>query len=116
MKLKKGLKMSKTKSKVTVKDLKEMFKEFAKQELETIKNSDPDKLYHRVIPNMKDKNRGSIDFLYKKIVVGGMIENDTIYLNKLRVSEWGNEEDIDLVLDKIKETVEKGDMKLVNQL
>lgn len=114
MKLKKGLKMNK--SKVTVKDLKEMFKEYAKQELDTIKNSDPDKLYHRVIPNMKDKNKGSIDFLYKKIVVGGMIDKDTIYLNKLRVSEWGSEDDIDLVLDKIKETVEKGDMKLVNQL
>lgn len=93
-----------------------MFKEYAKRELELIENSDPDKLYHRVLPNVKEKDKGSIDFLYKKIVVGGMIDGDTIYLNKLRVSKWGKEEDIDAVLDKIKETVNNGDMKLVNQL
>ena len=105
-----------TKDKTTVKDIKQMFKEFAKHELEFIEKSDPDKLYHRIIPNIKDKNLASIDFLYKKIVVGGMVENDTIYLNKLRVSKWGKEEDIDKVIDTIKERVEKGDMKLVNQL
>ena len=96
--------------------LQDMFKEYAKRELELIENSDPDKLYHRVLPNVKEKDKGSIDFLYKKIVVGGMIDGDTIYLNKLRVSKWGKEEDIDLVLEKIKEVVNKGDMKLVNQL
>ena len=97
-------------------NLQDMFKEYAKRELELIENSDPDKLYHRVLPNVKEKDKGSIDFLYKKIVVGGMIDGDTIYLNKLRVSKWGKEEDIDAVLDKIKETVNNGDMKLVNQL
>lgn len=97
-------------------NLQDMFKEYAKRELELIENSDPDKLYHRVLPNVKEKDKGSIDFLYKKIVVGGMIDGDTIYLNKLRVSKWGKEEDIDLVLEKIKEVVNKGDMKLVNQL
>lgn len=105
-----------TKEKIDIKDIKSMFAEYAKKELEFIKSSDADKLYHRVLPNVKDKNKGSIDFLYKKIVVGGYIEDDTIYLNKLRVSKWGDEKDIDAVLDKIKETVEKGDMKLVNQL
>jgi hypothetical protein len=54
--------------------------------------------------------------LYKKIVVGGFIEEDTIYLNKLRVSKWGNEKDVEEVIAKITETVEKGDMKVVNQL
>ena len=49
--------------------LKEMFEEYAKNELELIKNSDPEKLYHRVIPNLKDKEKGNIDFLYKKIIV-----------------------------------------------
>lgn len=105
-----------TKDKTTVKDIRQMFIEFAKHELEFIEKSDPNKLYHRIIPNIKDKNLASIDFLYKKIVVGGMVENDTIYLNKLRVSKWGKEEDIDKVIDTIKERVEKGDMKLVNQL
>ena len=47
--------------------IKEMFEEYAKRELEFIKNSDPEKVYHRVLPNIKDKNRGSIDFLYKRI-------------------------------------------------
>lgn len=105
-----------TKEKIDIKDIKSMFAEYAKKELDFIESSDGDKLYHRVLPNVKDKNKGSIDFLYKKIVVGGYIEDDTIYLNKLRVSKWGDEKDIDAVLAKIKETVEKGDMKLVNQL
>lgn len=96
--------------------LKEMFEEYAKNELELIKNSDPEKLYHRVIPNLKEKDKGNIDFLYKKIIVGGMIDKDTIYLNKLKVSKWGKEEDIDSVIEKVTEIVEKGDMKLVNQL
>ena len=102
-----------TKEKV---NLKEMFQEYAKNELEFIEKSDPDKLYNRVIPNFKDKTKGSIDFLYKKIVVGGMIDGDTIYLNKLRVSKFGSEEDIEDVIAKITEVVNKGDMKLENQL
>lgn len=97
-------------------NLKEMFQDFAKQELETIKNSDPDKLYHRVLPDFKDKNRGQIDFLYKKIKVGGIIDGDTIYLNKLKISKWGKEEDVDSVIEKITEVINKGDMKLENQL
>lgn len=108
--------MPKSNEKVTIKDFKKMFADYAKKELEFIENSHPEKLYHRVIPNIKDKDRGSIDFLYKKITVGGFIEKDTIYLNKLRVSKWGNEEDVDSVIAKITETIEKGDMKLVNQL
>ena len=108
----KGLIMS-SKEKINI---KEMFAEYAKKELEYIENSDPDKLYHRVIPNIKDKSKGSIDFLYKKIVVGGFIDGDTIYLNKLRVSKWGDDKDIDEVIFKITEIINKGDMKLVNQL
>ena len=102
-----------TKDKV---NLKEMFQEYAKNELEFIEKSDPNKLYNRVLPNFKDKTKGSIDFLYKKIVVGGLIDKDTIYLNKLRVSRFGDEKDIDAVIAKIEEVVNKGDMKLVNQL
>lgn len=110
------MKPNKPQSKVNIKDIKEMFKDYAKKELEFIENSDPDKIYHRVLPNLKDKTKGSIDFLYKYIVVGGMIDGDTIYLNKLRVSKFGSEDDIDLVLKKIEEIVNKGDMKIVNQL
>lgn len=96
--------------------LKEMFQEYAKQELEFIKNSDPEKVYHRVLPNFKDKNKGTIEFIYKYIIIGGMIDKDTIYLNKLRVTKFGKESDIDAVLQKIEEIVNKGDMKIVNQL
>lgn len=97
-------------------NLKEMFEEYARKEIEFIENADPEKLYLRVMPNLKDKNQASIDFLYKKIKVGGMIDKDTIYLNKLKVTKNGKEEDIDSVIAKIQEVVDKGDMKLVNQL
>lgn len=105
--------MKKEETKVT---LKEMFEEYARKELEFVENADPEKLYHRILPNIKDKNQASIDFLYKKIKVGGVIDKDTIYLNKLKVTKNGKEEDIDSVIAKIQEVVDKGDMKLVNQL
>ena len=105
--------MSKEKNKV---NLREMFEEYARKEIEFVKQSDPDKLYHRVLPNIRDKDRASIDFLYKKIKIGGFIDKDTIYLNKLKVTDEGKEEDIPVVIAKIQEVVNKGDMKLVNQL
>ena len=105
--------MSEEKAKVT---LREMFEEYAKKEIEFVKQSDPNKLYHRILPNLKDKDRASIDFLYKKIKIGGFIDKDAIYLNKLKVTDEGKEDDIPLVIAKIQEVVDKGDMKLVNQL
>lgn len=105
--------MNKPELKVT---LKEMFEEYARKEIEFVKQSDPDKLYHRILPNVKDKDRASIDFLYKYIKIGGFVEKDTIYLNKLKVTELGKEEDVPLVVAKIQEVVDNGDMKLVNQL
>ena len=95
--------------------LKEAFAEYAKKELEFVNNSDPEKVFHRVIPNVRDKEKGYIDFLYKKIIVGGMIEKDTIYLNKL-ITKYGDEKDVDIVIKKVTEIVNKGDMKIVNQL
>lgn len=95
--------------------LKEAFAEYAKKELEFVNNSDPEKVFHRVIPNVRDKEKGYIDFLYKKIIVGGMIEKDTIYLNKL-ITKYGDEKDVDKVIKKITSIVNKGDMKIVNQL
>ena len=97
-------------------NFKEMFEEYARKELEFVENADPNKLYHRVIPNIKDKEQASIDFLYRKIKIGGMIQKDTIYLNKLKVCKGGKEEDVDLAIAKIQEVVDTGDMKLVNQL
>lgn len=96
--------------------LKEAFAEYAKQELEFIKQADPEKVYHRVIPNVKEKEKGYIDFLYKKIIIGGSIDKDTIYLNKLRVTKEGQESDIDEAMQKIKDIIATGDMKLVNNI
>ena len=97
-------------------DIKEAFAEYARKELEFVENSDPEKLYHRVLPNLKDKTKGSIDFLFKKISVGGNIDKDTIYLTKYRISKWGKEADLPLVFKKIEEAVASGDMKLVNNI
>lgn len=105
--------MKKEETKVT---LKEMFEEYARKELEFVENADPEKLYHRIIPNIKDKTQASIDFLYRKIKLGGYVDKDTIYLNKLKVLKGGKEDDIDPAIAKIQEVVDKGDMKLVNQL
>lgn len=96
--------------------LKEAFAEYAKQELAFIAQADPEKVYHRVIPNIKEKEKGYIDFLYRKIVIGGYIDKDTIYLNKLRVTKEGKEDDIDSAIAKVTEIVNKGDMKLVNNI
>ena len=105
--------MNNNKSKVS---LKEMFAEYARQELEFVKNSDPDKVYHRILPNFKDKTKASINFLYKYIEVDGLIDGDTVYLIKVRITKWGKEEDVDKVIAKVTEIVNKGDMKLVNQI
>ena len=96
--------------------LKEMFEEYARKEQQLIKDSDPNVLYHRVLPNLKDKNKGTIEFLYKKIIVGGTIYKHDIILNKLKVTKEGNKKDIDSVIDKIKEVVSKGDMNIINEL
>ena len=105
--------MTKETPKVT---LKEMFEEFAKKEQELIKTADPNKLYHRVLPNLKDKDSGTIEFLYKKIIVGGTVHKHDIILNKLKVTKEGDEKDIDLVIAKIKEVASKGDMNIINEL
>ena len=105
--------MSKETPKVT---LKEMFEEFAKKEQELIKTADPNKLYHRVLPNLKDKDTGTIEFLYKKIIVGGAVHKHDIILNKLKVTKEGKEEDIDSVIAKIEEVANNGDMHIINEL
>ena len=105
--------MKKEEPKVT---LKEMFEEYARKEMEFVENADPEKLYHRILPNIKDKTQASIDFLYRKIKLGGFVDKDTIYLNKLKILKGGKEDDIELAVAKIQEVVDKGDMKLVNQL
>lgn len=105
--------MKKEEPKVT---LREMFEEYARKEMEFVEQADPNKLYHRILPNINDKTQASIDFLYRKIKLGGFVDKDTIYLNKLKVLKGGKEDDIDSAIAKVQEVVDKGDMKLVNQL
>lgn len=97
-------------------NLMEAFKEYAKQELEFIKKADPEKVYHRIMPNFKEKDKATADFLYKKIIVGGSIDKNTIYLTKLKVTKEGKEEDIPVVIDKITKMLLDGKMNVVNNI
>ena len=97
-------------------DLKEAFQEYARKELEFYKSAKKDKLYQRVLPNLKDKDSGTIDFYYNGIVVGGYIYKDTITLNKLRVTKMGKEEDIPEAIKKVEEGIKIAEMVCDNQL
>ena len=97
-------------------NLMEAFKEYARQELEFIKKADPEKVYHRIMPNFKEKDKATADFLYKKIIVGGLIDKDTIYLTKLKVTKEGKEEDIPVVIEKITKMLTDGKMNVVNNI
>lgn len=105
--------MSKQKDKIS---LSEMFRQYAKQEMDFIAQADPDKVYHRVIPNLKEKDMGYIDFLYHKIIIGGSIIGNTIYLNRLKITKDGKEEDVESAIKKVEEIINKGDMRLVNNI
>ena len=99
-------------------DLKEAFQEYAKKELEFYKSAKKDKLYNRVLPDLKDKNKGSIDFYYNGIVIGGYIytPTNTITLNKLRITKFGKEEDVAEVVKIIEQKIKEVEMVCDNQL
>lgn len=97
-------------------DLKEAFKEYAKKEMEFYESAEKDKLYHRVIPNLKEKDKGSVDFYYNGVVVGGYIYKDTITLNKLRITKYGTEEGVAKAVKKIEDSIKSVDMTCDNQL
>ena len=97
-------------------DLKEAFKEYAKKEMEFYESAEKDKLYHRVLPNLKEKDKGTIDFYYNGVVVGGYIYKDTITLNKLRITKYGTEEGVAEAVKKIEDSIKSVDMVCDNQL
>ena len=97
-------------------DFKEAFREYARKEKEFVESADPEKVYHRVLPNIKEKDKGTIDFLYKRMIVGGSIYKETIILNKLKLTPGAKESDIPVVIAKIEELAKKGDMVIDNQL
>lgn len=106
------------KNKDTKIDLKEAFKEYAKKELEFYKSAKKDQVYQRVLPDLKDKNRGVIDFFWNGIIVGGYIDSkaNTIVLNKLKVTSFGNEEDVDEAIKTIEDKIKEAEMLCDNQL
>ena len=97
-------------------DLKQAFQEYAKKELEFYKSAKKNKVYTRVLPNLKEKDKGTIDFYYNGIIVGGYIYKNTITLNKLRTTKFGKEEDIDEAVKKVEESIAQVDMTCDNQL
>lgn len=97
-------------------DLKEAFEEYARKELEFYKTAKKDKLYTRVLPNLKDKERGTIDFFYNGLIVGGTIYKKSVVLNKLKITKYGSEDDVEKVVNIIIEELKKEDITCDNQL
>ena len=97
-------------------DLKEAFAEYARKELEFYKSAEKDKLYHRVMPNLKEKDKGSVDFYYNGVVIGGYIYKNTVTLNKLRITKFGTEEGVTPAINKIEESLAAAEMTCDNQL
>ena len=99
-------------------DLKEAFAEYAKKELEFYKSADLEKLYNRVLPDLKDKHRGAIDFFWNGIVLGGYMDakSNTIVLNKLRVTKVGKEEDVPAAIKTVEYKIKEVEMVCDNQL
>lgn len=102
--------------KITKQDFREAFAEYAKKELEFYQSAEKDKVYTRVMPDFKDENKGYIDFYYNGIVVGGAIYKETIYLNKLRITKVGKEEDTEEAIKAVEESIQKAEMVCDNQL
>lgn len=99
-------------------DLKAAFQEYAKKELEFYQSAEKDKLYNRVLPDLKDKTRGTIDFFWNGIVIGGYMDTktNTIVLNKLRVTKVGKEEDVESAIKTVEDKIKEVEMVCDNQL
>lgn len=96
--------------------LKEAFAEYARKELEFYQSAERDKLYSRVLPNIKEKDKGTIDFYYNGIVIGGTIYKQDIVLNKQKITKFGSEDDIPNAIKAIEKAFEGSEMVLDNQL
>lgn len=97
-------------------NLKEAFAEYAKKELEFYKSAKRDVLYHRVLPNLKEKDKGSVDFYFNGVVVGGYIYKNTVTLNKLRITKYGTEDDVEPAVKEVEKKLKESEMVCDNQL
>ena len=96
--------------------LKEAFEEYARKEIEFYQSAKKDKLYNRILPNIKEKNTANVDFYYNGVILGGHIKDKDLVLNKVRVTKYGKEEEIPKAIDAIKKALEGSEIVLDNQL
>ena len=97
-------------------DIKEAFAEYARKEMEFYQTAKKDKLYNRILPNLKEKDKATVDFYYNGIILGGYIHKYDLVLNKLRVTKFGQEDEVPKAVEAIKKAIEGSKMVLDNQL
>ena len=97
-------------------DIKEAFAEYARKEMEFYQTAEKDKLYNRILPNLKEKDRATVDFYYNGIILGGYIHKYDLVLNKLRVTKFGQEDEVPKAIEAIEKAIEGSKMVLDNQL
>ena len=107
--------MTKTKKQDKI-DIKEAFKEYARKEIEFYQSAKKDKLYNRILPNIKEKDTANVDFYYNGVVLGGYIHKNDVVLNKVRVTKFGTEEEIPRAIEAIEKALKDSEMVLDNQL
>lgn len=99
--------------------IKEMLEQFKREEKALLDSLEPNKLYHRILPDMTDeeKKRAKITFIYNKVFAFGSFDGkDTITIDRIHASAEAKKEDADAIADKIKKEVEKGDIKVSIEL
>ena len=107
--------MPKTKKQDKI-DIKEAFQEYARKEIEFYQSAKKDKLYNRILPNIKEKDTANVDFYYNGVVLGGYIHKNDVVLNKVRVTKFGTEEEIPRAIEAIEKALKDSEMVLDNQL
>lgn len=96
--------------------IKEMLEQFKKEQHALLETLEPNKLYHRILPDMtdKDKKRAKITFIYNRVYAFGTFDGKkTIVIDRISPSLTAKKEDADAIANIIKKEVEKGDIKVV---
>lgn len=96
--------------------IKEMLEQFKKEEKALLDSLEPNKLYHRILPDMTDENkkRAKITFIYNKVFAFGTFDGEkTIKIDRFHASAEAKEEDAEAIAKIIKKEVEKGDIEVV---
>ena len=100
--------------------IKEMLEQFKKEEKALLDSLEPNKLYHRILPDMtdKDKKRAKITFVYNRVFAFGTFDGKkTITIDRIHASAGANEKDQEAIVNKIKEGVKgKSDLQVSFEL